>query len=304
MGAEIVTRIAALTNEKNGLILAHTYTRPEVQDIADVVGDSFELARRAAEANAALIVLAGVRFMGETAAILSPGKKVLLPVGKAGCPLADMITHNEVLRLKREHPEAAVVCYVNSPVEVKALSDVCVTSSSAVRIVRNLSEKEIIFVPDRNLGSWVAEQIPEKRFIFHRGFCPVHDQVRPEAVRAAKERFRDAVVLMHPECTPETRREADFILSTGGMVSLVREKKHRRYIVVTEQGIVHTLRKHDPDAEFFELTAPTLYCQNMKKITLDTVLRALEEEEPVVTVPDEIAEKARRALNRMLELNR
>ncbi len=304
MAVDIAGRIAAIKKEKNALLFAHTYTRPEVQDSADVVGDSFELARRAAEEKASIIVLAGVRFMGETAAILAPDKKVLLPVYEAGCPLADMIAPSDILRLRKEHPSAAVVCYVNSSVEVKAISDVCVTSSSAVRIVRNLPEEEIIFVPDRNLGSWVSEQIPEKRFVFHRGFCPVHQQVTPEQVRAAKKRFPDAVVLMHPECTPETRREADYILSTGGMAALVREKKHRRYLIVTEQGIIHTLRRHDPGAEFFELTAPTLYCQNMKKITLESIAQALSEEEPTVAVPDQIAAKARRALERMLELNR
>ncbi len=304
MTVDIAGRIAALKNGKHAFILAHTYTRPEVQDAADVVGDSFELARRAAETKATVIVLAGVRFMGETAAILAPDKTVLLPVADAGCPLAAMVTPEDIRRLRKEHPAAAVVCYVNSPVEVKALSDVCVTSSSAVRIVRNLTEKEIVFVPDQNLGSWVAEQIPDKRFIFHRGFCPVHQQVTPEDVRETKRHHPGAVVLMHPECSPETRREADFILSTGGMVSLVKEKKHRRYIVVTEQGIVHTLRKHDPDAEFFELTSPTPYCQNMKKITLETVLRSLEDEESIVAVPEEIASNARHALERMLELNR
>jgi len=299
-----IARIGELKAQKKALILAHTYTRPEIQDLADVVGDSFELARRAAEATAEIIVLAGVRFMGETAAILAPDKKVLLPEYGAGCPLADMITPAQVRQLKNRHTGAAVVCYVNSSVEVKALSDVCVTSSSAVHIVRNLPDQEIIFIPDKNLGSWVAAQIPEKRFIFHEGYCPVHQQVKPEQVRALKERHPEAVVLMHPECTDETRREADYILSTSGMVNLVKEKRHTSYIVVTESGIIHALQKHDPAARFIEITKPLLYCQNMKKITLDSILLALEEEESVVTVSGEIAAAARYALTRMLELNR
>lgn len=301
---DLVRRIAALKKEKSAVILAHTYTRPEVQDIADVVGDSFELAVRAAGSSAEIIVLAGVRFMGETAAILCPGRMVLLPVADAGCPLADMITADQLLRLKEQHPGAAIACYVNSSVEVKALSDVCVTSSSAVRIVRNLPQKQVIFVPDQNLGSWVAEQVPEKEIILHSGFCPVHHKIKPEDVVDARKLFPGAVVLMHPECTRETRREADHILSTGGMVALVKEKKHKRYIIVTESGITHTLQRHDPAAEFIDLSNPALYCQNMKKITLDTILRSLDEEETVVTVGTDIAEKARYALSRMLELNR
>lgn len=297
-------RIEALKKEKSAVILAHTYTRAEVQDVADVVGDSFELAVRAAGSSAEIIVLAGVRFMGETAAILCPGRKVLLPVADAGCPLADMITPDQLQRLKAQYPDAAVACYVNSSVEVKALSDVCVTSSSAVRIVRNLPQKQVLFVPDRNLGSWVAEQVPQKDIILHSGFCPVHHQIKPEDVRKAKELFPGAVVIMHPECTKETRAEADHILSTGGMVALVKERRHHRYIVVTESGILHTLHRHDPAAEFIDLSNPAMYCQNMKKITLQTILRSLDEEETVVTVGDDIADKARRALIRMLELNR
>ncbi|HSA33130.1 MAG TPA: quinolinate synthase NadA [bacterium] len=301
---DTIRRIAALKKDKNAIILAHTYTRPEVQDIADVVGDSFELAVRAADSAAEIIVLAGVRFMGETAAILTPGRTVLLPVADAGCPLADMITPEQVRQLKAQYPGAAVACYVNSSVEVKALSDVCVTSSSAVRIVRNLPAKQVIFVPDRNLGSWVAEQVPEKDIILHSGFCPVHHKVSPEDVRKVKARHPGAVVLMHPECMKETRAEADHILSTGGMVALVKEKKHERYIVVTESGITHTLRRHDPAAEFIDLSNPTMYCQNMKKITIETILRSLDEGGTAVTVASDIAEKARYALSRMLELNR
>jgi len=301
---DLIRRIAALKKEKNAIVLAHTYTRAEVQDIADVVGDSFELAVRAAGSSAEIIVLAGVRFMGETAAILTPGRTVLLPVADADCPLADMITSDQVRHLKAQYPGAAVACYVNSSVEVKALSDVCVTSSSAVRIVRNLPQRQVLFVPDQNLGSWVAEQVPEKEIILHSGFCPVHHQIKPDDVRDARKLFPGTMILMHPECTKETRAEADHILSTGGMVALVKEKKHTRYIIVTESGITHTLRRHDPAAEFIELSAPMLYCQNMKKITLETILRALDEGETVVTVASDIAERARYALSRMLELNR
>lgn len=295
--------IKRLKSEKKAIILAHTYTRGEVQDAADYVGDSYGLSKKAAEINdAEIIVFAGVRFMAETAAVLAPGKTVLLPVESSGCPMADMIDAAKLRALKEKYPEAAVACYVNSTAETKAESDVCVTSSNSVAIVRKLPQKQVIFVPDRHLGSFVAENVPEKEIILYDGWCPVHDRVTPQAVRKAKEMAPDAVVLMHPECPKETRILADHIFSTGQMTEFVAKKLHRKYLIVTEAGIIHSLKKSDPEAEFIELTNPVMYCVNMKKINPEDILRSLENNETEITVPEPAATGARKTLLKMLEL--
>jgi len=300
---EVTEKITFLKKKQNAIILAHTYTHPEVQDIADFVGDSYGLSKKAADAgDFDTIIFAGVRFMAETAKILSPQRKVLLPVLAAGCPMADMIDEHQLAKFKSEHPDAAVVCYVNSDVRTKALSDVCVTSSNAVKIVKKLDAEKILFVPDMHLGSFVAEQIPEKEIICWKGFCPVHHAVKAEDVISAKKLWPDAVVLMHPECPAETRKTADFILSTGQMETLVREKKYKQYIIVTESGITYPLSKADKEAEFIELPSASLMCVNMKKIMLTDVLRSLEENVYEIEIPKAIEEKARAALLKMLEL--
>lgn len=300
---EMIEKINFLKKEQNAIILAHTYTHPEVQDIADFVGDSYGLSKKAADAgDFDTIVFAGVRFMAETAKILSPQRKVLLPVLAAGCPMADMIDEHQLAKFKSENPGAKVVCYVNSDVRTKALSDVCVTSSNAVKIVKKLDAEKILFVPDMHLGSYVAELIPEKEIICWKGFCPVHHAVKPEDVIEAKKLWPDAVVLMHPECPAETRKTADFILSTGQMETLVKEKKYKQYIIVTESGITYPLSKADKDAEFIELPSASLMCVNMKKIMLTDVLRSLEENIYEIEIPKAIEEKARAALLKMLEL--
>jgi quinolinate synthase len=300
---ELVERINILKKEQNAIILAHTYTHPEVQDIADFVGDSYGLSKKAAQAgDYDTIVFAGVSFMAETAKILSPERRVLLPVKSAGCPMADMIDEFGLAKFKEEHPDAAVVCYVNSDVRTKALSDVCVTSSNAVKIVKKLEQKKILFVPDKHLGSYVAEQVPEKEVICWNGFCPVHNIVKPQDVVSARELFPGAVVLMHPECPAETRKEADHIFSTGQMQTFVAKKLHKKYIIVTESGIAYTLKKEDPQAEFYELPSVSMRCENMKKIMLTDIIRSLEENHYQVEVPAHIAQKARIALDRMLEL--
>lgn len=300
---EVTEKITFLKKNQNAIILAHTYTHPEVQDIADFVGDSYGLSKKAADAgDFDTIIFAGVRFMAETAKILSPQRKVLLPVLAAGCPMADMIDEHQLAKFKSENPGAKVVCYVNSDVKTKALSDVCVTSSNAVKIVKKLDAEKILFVPDMHLGSYVAEQIPEKEIICWKGFCPVHHAVKAEDVISAKKLWPDAVVLMHPECPAETRKTADFILSTGQMETLVREKKYKQYIIVTESGITYPLSKADKEAEFIELPSASLRCVNMKKIVLTDILRSLEENIYEIEIPKAIEEKARTALVRMLEL--
>ncbi|MBP7433013.1 quinolinate synthase NadA [bacterium] len=300
---EMIEKINFFKKEQNAIILAHTYTHPEVQDIADFVGDSYGLSKKAADAgDFDTIVFAGVRFMAETAKILSPQRKVLLPVLAAGCPMADMIDEHQLAKFKSENPGAKVVCYVNSDVRTKALSDVCVTSSNAVKIVKKLDAEKILFVPDMHLGSYVAEQVPEKEIICWKGFCPVHHAVKPEDVIEAKKLWPNAVVLMHPECPPQTRITADFILSTGQMETLVKEKKYKQYIIVTESGITYPLSKADKGAEFIELPSASLMCVNMKKIMLTDVLRSLEENVYEIEIPKAIEEKARAALLKMLEL--
>ncbi len=300
---EIIDRINRLKKEKNALILGHTYTHPEVQDISDYVGDSYGLSKKAAESgDYDIIVFAGVQFMAETAKILSPDTKVLLPVLDAGCPMADMINEDQLKAFKAEHPDAAVVCYVNSDVRTKALSDVCVTSSNAVKIVKKLENKKILFVPDQHLGSYVAEQVPEKEVICWEGYCPVHNKVGAEDVAKAKKLFPGYTVMMHPECPAQTRKEADYILSTGQMVELVAQKKFKKYIVVTESGITYGLQKEDPEAEFIDMSEPAMKCQNMKKIMLTDVLNALEKEQFSIEVSEEISQKAKVSLQRMLDL--
>ncbi|MFO7735357.1 MAG: quinolinate synthase NadA [bacterium] len=298
------SEISNLKKEKNAIVLSHTYAVPEVQDVADYVGDSFGLSKQASEISGVdKIVFAGVLFMAETAAMLAPDKKVLLPVADAGCPMADTITADELRTLKRKHPDAAVVCYVNSSSETKAESDVCVTSSNAIKIVRRLKEKQVIFVPDKNLGSYVAEQIPEKEIIlWPHGHCYVHSRVSPEDVNAVKKDHPDGMVLMHPECPPEARKKADLILSTGQMAEVVKNKKSKKYIIITEEGIIHHLKSFDKDAVFIPMPAPTMYCSNMKKNRYHDLVAALENDRNIITVPENVAEKARISLERMLEL--
>ncbi len=303
MSEAMIAEVRRLARERKAVILAHTYTESAVQDAADFVGDSYGLSKKAASIeDAEVILFAGVRFMAETAAMLAPNKRVLTPIAGAGCPMADMVSAAKVRMLKEQYPDAAVVCYVNSDAATKAESDVCVTSSNAVTIVSRLPERRIIFVPDRHLGSFVAEQLPEKEFILHEGFCPVHNAITPDMVLDIKQAYPDAAVMMHPECPSHTRTAADYILSTGQMVEKVKEKSHDAYIIVTEQGIIHALRQYDADATFIQLRSGPILCENMKKITLPDLLHSLQNDETEVTVPESVAERARVSLEKMMEL--
>jgi quinolinate synthase len=294
-------RINALRQAKRAVILSHTYQPPEIQDIADIVGDSYGLSKTAADVDADMIVFCGVRFMAETAAVLNPGKPVIMPDITAGCPMADMITAEQLRELKQQHPQAAVVCYVNSTAEVKAESTVCCTSSNAVKITASFpQDQDIIFVPDRYLGRFVERRLGRKLILWD-GFCPTHAAIQPEAVTQMRKQYPQAQVLVHPECTPQVQDLADHVLSTGQMVELVKRSNCRQFIVGTEKGILHTLRKTAPQIEFIELS-PLLLCPNMKKTTLYKLFRALESGGPVVEVPADIAAQARVAIDRMLEL--
>jgi len=296
----IVERIAFLKKERNALILAHNYQRPEVQDLADFGGDSLELARKARENDAEVIVFCGVHFMAETAALLSPGKTVLLPDLAAGCPMADMASPGDLTDMKERHPEAAVVCYVNSTAAVKAESDVCCTSSNAVEVVcRFEPTRPIIFVPDRYLGAHV-ERMTGRRLILWPGYCPTHARILEEHVVSARADHPGAAVLVHPECRPEVCLAVDEVLSTGGMVQYARDTNNPRVIVGTEIGLLHRLRKENPETEFIPLL-PEAVCPNMKLITSEKIARSLETLSPRIEVASGVAAGARRAVEQMLE---
>ncbi len=296
-----IEKINQLRKEKRAIILAHNYQRGEVQDIADLTGDSLELSRKAAKTDAEVIVFCGVNFMAESAAILSPGKVVLIPVPEAGCPLADMITIKSLKARKLEYPEAAVVCYVNSSAEVKAESDICCTSTNAIQVVNSLKEDKVIFVPDENLGRYVATQT-DKNLIFWKGFCPTHYLVVPEDIVKAKEKHPRAKVVVHPECRLDVIMLADEVLSTGGIVKYAKEAAIKEIIVGTEIGLVYRLQKENPTKKFY-LATEKLICPNMKLTTLEKVADSLERMEHRIIVPEEVRIKAKHSLDRMLEVS-
>ncbi len=294
----MIEEILALKKEKSAVILAHNYQVPEVQDVADLVGDSLELSRAAARLDASVIVFCGVDFMAETAAILSPQKRVVLPAKDAWCPMAHMITPEQLREMKTLYPDAATVCYVNSTAEVKAESDVCCTSANGVQVVNSLEENKVIFVPDRNLAAYVS-RFTKKQIIPWNGYCYVHDRFTPEDVRAARELHPNAEVLVHPECRPEVIDIADYVYSTSGMGRHAKASKSKEFIIGTEVGMIYRLKKDNPEKEFYPLSENAI-CQNMKKTSLDKVLKALQMLEPRVTVPEEIADRARNSIERML----
>jgi len=298
---DLKKKITRLKKEKNAVILAHNYQREEIQDIADVVGDSLQLARAATKVDADIIEFCGVRFMAESASILNPDKKVLLPVKEAGCPLADMINSQKLKGLKSQYPDAACVCYVNSSAEVKAESDVACTSSNAIEVVRSLPNKRIIFVPDENLAKYVQLQVPEKEVILWKGFCSTHIRLSEEEVIKTKEEHSQAEFLAHPECKPEVLKLADQVCSTGGMFKYARASKSREFIIGTESGMLYRLKKENPDKKFY-LPSEHLICANMKLTTLGWVAHSLELEINEIRVPEEIRLKAKKSLDRMLEI--
>jgi len=297
---QIQQEIYRLKEERNAIILAHNYQRGEVQDIADIVGDSLELSRAAAKMEGDVIVFCGVDFMAETAAVLSPGKRVILPAVDACCPMAQMISPDELDFTRSRHPEAAVVCYVNTTAEVKAHSDICCTSANAVSVVNSVREDTVIFVPDRNLALYAA-RFTKKTVLPWEGYCIVHDRYTAAEVQEAKRVHPDAVVLVHPECRPEVIDCADHVASTSGIIRHVREATAEEFIIGTEVGILHRLKKECPEKRCFPLST-TAVCVNMKKTDLSHVLDALRTLEPRITVPDGIADRARGAIERMLAL--
>lgn len=295
-------RIGELKRKRNAVILAHNYQLPEVQDMADFVGDSLNLSMEAAKTDADMIVFCGVHFMAETAKILSPAKTVVLPDLDAGCPMADMIDGEQLRDLKKEYPRAGVVCYVNTTAEVKAECDYCCTSANAEKVVRKMLESydEIIFVPDKHLGHYVSQQVG-REFILWNGFCPTHARILPEDVLKQKELHPKAIVLAHPECPDELLRLADKILSTEGMCRYTAHSPHDEFIVATEVGILHRMHRLSP-SKYFYPASDLAVCPNMKRINLEKVLRSLEEGIFEITVPSDIATRARSGIERMLAI--
>jgi quinolinate synthase len=292
--------ITRLKEEKNAILLVHNYQPAEIQDIADLTGDSLELSRAAATMEGDVIVFCGVDFMAETAAILSPQKTVLLPAEDACCPMAQMISAEELRHAKSKYPDAAVICYVNTAAEIKAESDICCTSSNAVKVVNSVDEDTIIFVPDRNLGRY-AQRFTKKMILPWEGFCIVHDRITPAQVRDARKAHPGAEVLVHPECRPEVIDLADHVASTSGIIREVCTSQKRECIIGTEVGILHRIQKECPDKRCYPLS-PEAICRNMKKTNLEKVRDSLTTLRPRITVPDDIAARARTAIERMLAL--
>jgi len=298
---QLVAKIKDLKKKRNAVILAHNYQLPEVQDIADFHGDSLELSRIAAKTDAQVIVFCGVYFMAETASILSPDKKVIMPDVSAGCPMANMMTAEDLKNLKAQHPGAVAVGYVNSSAEVKAGLDYCCTSTNAIAVINALADKkEIIFVPDKYLADYVSKKTGRK-LITWNGFCPTHVKILPEDLKREKKFHPQAKVMVHPECLPQVVAMADAVLSTSQMAKFARENPAKEFIVGTEAGLVYRLKQDNPDKEFY-LASERAVCPNMKRTTQEKVLWALEELKEEVKVPPEIREKAKLAIERMLEI--
>jgi quinolinate synthase len=299
--ARLIEEILRLKRERNAIILAHNYQLGEVQDIADFVGDSLELSQKAAQTDAEVIVFCGVHFMAETASIICPDKVVLLPDLHAGCPMADMITAEGLRQKKKEHPEATVICYINSSAEVKAESDVCCTSANAVRIVEKLANGgELLFVPDQYLGHYVSTKTG-REMILWPGFCPTHIRIKSQDITRLKQEHPQASVVVHPECRPEVIALADEVLSTGGLCRFAGKTEAEEVIVGTELGIIHRLRKENPNKRFIPASEQAV-CPRMKLITLENILWSLEEMAPEVKVPEEIRLRAKAAVDKMLEV--
>ncbi len=301
MDEKLLEKIERLKANRKAVILAHNYQPPEIQDLADFCGDSLGLSIKAAETDAQVIVFCGVKFMAETAAILSPGKTVLLPDKFAGCPLADMITAEQLSGLKQKYPDAVVVCYVNSSAEIKAQSDYCCTSSNAVEVVNSVPQDiQIIFVPDQHLGRFVIEKTG-RDLVLWPGYCITHVMITEEDIKNAKTKYPDAIVMAHPECTEPVKKLSDELLSTGQMLEFARKEKAKRFIVATETGMIYPLKKQNPKAEFIAASDRAI-CPNMKKITLEKVAWSLEDMQYKITVSQEVRIKAKKALDRMVEI--
>lgn len=299
----IVEKINALKKEKNAVILAHCYQPVEIDLVADYVGDSLKLSQVAAETDADIIVFAGVFFMAQTAKLLSPNKKVLLPQIHAGCRMADMISYKQLKEFKAMHPDIPTVCYVNSTAEVKSECDMCCTSSNAINIVKSMNEEKILFVPDTYLGKWVEKQLGNVEVITYPGFCPTHLQIRPKDIEEARKAHPNALVLAHPECHMSVSDMADYVGSTTGIMKFAKENDNKSFIIATEQGVVDRLKRDLSDKEIIPVK-DNVVCPNMKMTSLEDILEVLETEKNEINVDADIAEKAVKCIDRMLEVSK
>ena len=300
MTNQLSEKILKLKKEKNAIILAHLYQIPEVQEIADYVGDSYYLSQVARDAKEDLIIFCGVKFMAESAKVLSPEKTVILPAPNAGCPMADMAEVEDVEEMIKKYPDAFKVCYINSSYDVKALCDASVTSSSALKIMKNIPNKQILFLPDQNLGGYISEFFPEKEFILWKGFCPTHHRITAEDIIKAKEEHPNVKVLSHPECSKEVRDLSDYIGSTSGIINYATECEDKEFIIATEEGVLHQLKKKNPDKKFY--FPEIMVCPNMKKTGLQDVYDALDGKKEEVILDEEIRKKALTSLENMHKL--
>ncbi|MCI8327813.1 MAG: quinolinate synthase NadA [Lachnospiraceae bacterium] len=299
--SDISDRIKQLKKEKNAVILAHYYVDGEVQQIADYVGDSFYLSKIAVKVPQQIVVFCGVSFMGESTKILNPDKTILMPDQNADCPMAHMVTVEEIQQVRKEYPSAAVVCYINSAAEIKAHADVCVTSSNALKIVSKLPNKEIFFIPDNNLGHYIASCLPEKTFLFHDGYCPVHKKITESSFLNLKAKYPDTKFLAHPECTADVLAHADYIGSTSGILDYTINHEDKEFIIGTEIGILYELQQKSPD-KIFHFAGDLPACMDMKLITLEKIVTALETMEPQVHMDEKLRKAAELPLQKMLEL--
>ncbi len=302
MSENIIDKINELKKEKDVAILAHYYVDGEVQRIADYVGDSFYLSKIATQLEQKNILFCGVKFMGESAKLLNPEKKVVMADDFADCPMAHMVTVERIAEVREQYDDLAVVCYVNSTAEIKAASDVCVTSSNALRVVQKIPQKNIFFVPDENLGRYVAKKIPEKNFILNDGFCHVHKSITADNVIKAKEVYPDALVLTHPECTEDVIAISDFVGSTSEIIDFATDTDSEKFIICTEMGVFFELQEKNPNKKFYSV-GHRQFCPNMKKVTLQKAEQALEAMDSEVELPEEIMVEARKPLQRMLDLS-
>ena len=300
MTNQLSEKILKLKKEKNAIILAHLYQIPEIQEIADYVGDSYYLSQVARDAKEDLIIFCGVKFMAESAKVLSPEKTVILPAPNAGCPMADMAEVEDVEEMIKKYPDAFKVCYINSSYEVKALCDASVTSSSALNIMNNIPNKQILFLPDQNLGGYIAEFFPEKEFILWRGFCPTHHRITAEDVLNAKQEHPNVKVLAHPECSKEVRELSDYLGSTSGIIDYATKCEDNEFIIATEEGVLHQLQKKNPNKKFY--FPEMMVCPNMKKTTLQDIYDALDGKREEVVLDEEIRQKALTSLENMHKL--
>ena len=299
----LIKKIKKIKEEKNAIILAHSYQNIEIDEVADFVGDSLYLSQKAKETNAGIIVFAGVYFMAQTAKIISPDKKVLLPNLNAGCLMADMINHEQMVNFKKNHPNVPVVCYINSTAEVKAECDICCTSSNVLRIVKSLNNSKVLFLPDANLGKWVESKLKNVEVITYDGNCPVHNNVEAKDIELARKKYPNAKILIHPECKPEVSTLGDYVGSTSGIMEYVRKSKDKQFVIVTEKGVCDRLERDYPDKKFI-LIKNNMLCESMKLTTLEEILYSLEHEVNEITLDENVRKRSANCIERMLKASK